>query len=298
MPSEVMCQVAERIRQQREATGGGRPDIDELRRSMESMAPPVPADVRAEQVEVEGIHSEWVLAPDADPDRRILYLHGGTYTAGSPLTHRRLAADVGRAAACAVLVIDYRLAPEDPYPAALNDARAAYRWLKRRGPTGRGEARSLFIVGDAAGGGLALATMMRLRDAGDRQPNAAATISAWTDLALSGDSWKSRAELDPVLQRDVLVDSPYAGSRDPRQPGISPLYGDFRGLPPLLLQVGDHEVLLDDSVRVAEHAREAGVRVTLEVEPEAFHVYQYFAAMIPEGRDAIDRIGAFLKQYG
>jgi acetyl esterase/lipase len=200
-----------------------------------------------------------------------------------------------------VLNLDYRLAPESPFPAAAEDALAAYHWMLENSPAGIGRAVQLFIAGDSAGGGLALATMMALRDAGDPMPSACVTMSAWTDLAVTGATLETRAAVDPIIpgnpeaMRQMV--SAYLGTADPRTPFASPLYGDFSGLPPLLMQVGDDEVLLDDTLRVAERARAAGVDVTLHVEPGAFHVYQWLAPDAPESHAALEQIGAFVRAH-
>jgi epsilon-lactone hydrolase len=261
-------------------------------------AAPAPEGTTVTPVDAGGIPAEWVVADAAAPDRRLLYLHGGGYVICSPATHRDLAGRISKAAGVAVLVLDYRLAPEHPYPAAVDDATAALRWMHDHGPTGPAPARATFVAGDSAGGGLTLATLLATRDAGGRMPNAAVTISAWTDLAATGASLRTRADVDPMVTAAVLsrMVKEYLQGGDPQQPLASPLYADLRGLPPLLMQVGDAEVLLDDTSRVADKAIAAGVAVTVEVYPEMMHIFQLFAPVLPEGQQAIDRIGAFLKQ--
>jgi monoterpene epsilon-lactone hydrolase len=261
-------------------------------------AAPAPEGTTVTPVDAGGIPAEWVVADAAAPDRRLLYLHGGGYVICSPATHRDLAGRISKAAGVAVLVLDYRLAPEHPYPAAVDDATAALRWMHDHGPTGPAPARATFVAGDSAGGGLTLATLLATRDAGGRMPNAAVTISAWTDLAATGASLRTRADVDPMVTAAVLsrMVKEYLQGGDPQQPLASPLYADLRGLPPLLMQVGDAEVLLDDTSRVADKATAAGVAVTVEVYPEMMHIFQLFAPVLPEGQQAIDRIGAFLKQ--
>jgi acetyl esterase/lipase len=224
----------------------------------------------------------------------VLYLHGGGYAAGSCRTHRALAGRLALASQSPVLVLGYRLAPEHPFPAALEDATSAVRWLVDQGIS----PDRLALAGDSAGGGLALATTIALRDEGVPLPAALVCFSPWTDLALTGESFLTRAKVDPLISREgcLFYVAAYVGGRDPRLPLISPLYADLRGLPPLLVQVGDYEVLRSDSVRLAESAREAGVDVTLEVAAGMWHVWQVMAGLMPEAQQALDRAGAFLNQ--
>lgn len=252
------------------------------------------------RVDAGGVRGEWVVADNATPDRRLLYLHGGGYVINGPATHRDLAGRLSKAAQMAVLVLDYRLAPEHPYPAAVDDALAALRWIGDNGPDGPAPASATFAAGDSAGGGLTLATLIGARDGSLRMPVAAVTLSAWADLACTGNTMLTRAAVDPMLTAAVTqrMAREYLQGGDPAQPLASPLYADLRGLPPLLMQVGDAEVLLDDTLGVAEKAKAAGVDVTVEVYPEMIHAFQLFAPVLSEGEQAIDRIGAFLKQAG
>jgi acetyl esterase/lipase len=253
-----------------------------------------PRGTVAEPVEAGGVPAEWVRVPSSAPDRVLLYLHGGSYTIGSPRSHRALVAQIARAAGVRALVLDYRLAPEHLFPAAVEDATAAYRWLLAQGIL----PERIVIAGDSAGGGLTLATALALRDAGDPLPAALVCLSPWTDLAATGASLQTRARLDPSLAPDGLA---AAGQRyvgpggDVRAPLASPLYADLRGLPPLLIQVGDYEILLDDSTRLAERARAAGVGVTLDVWPEMWHVFESLAGYLPEADQAVAKIGAFVR---
>jgi acetyl esterase/lipase len=194
-----------------------------------------------------------------------------------------------------VLLIDYRLAPEHPHPAAVEDSTRAYRWLLETGSN----PKRMAIAGDSAGGGLTVATLVALRDAGVPLPAAAVCLSPWVDLEGIGESMTTKAAVDPMVQREPLLRmaSMYLAGQDPRTPLAAPLYADLRGLPPLLIQVGTAETLLDDSVRLAERARAAGVQVTLEPWEDMIHVWQAFAAMLPEGQQAIERIGEFLRQH-
>ncbi len=261
---------------------------------------PEPEGVTATAVDAGGLPAEWVVAEGAATDRRLLYLHGGGYVICGPGTHRDLAGRISQAAGVSVLVLDYRLAPENPFPAAVEDATAALQWLHDQGPAGPAPANATFVAGDSAGGGLTLATLVATRDAGGRMPQAAALISAWTDLACTGESMTTRAEVDPMVHDGLLrrMVADYLQGGDPKQALASPLYADLAGLPPLLIQVGDAEILLDDSRRVADKGKAAGVEVTLEVYPEMMHIFQLFAPVLPEGQEAIERIGTFLKQTG
>lgn len=305
MASTELRQMVEQMRSQPRPVPADF-DIEAIRSGAGQMSLPVPEGVSIEAVDAGGVPGEWVRAPEADPDRRLLYLHGGGYVMMSPVTHRSLTGGISQQSGCSVLAIDYRMAPEHPFPAAVDDAVAALRWIRENGPAGAAEAAAVFIAGDSAGGGLTLSTLVATRDAGDPLPNAAVTLSAWTDLAGTGESIQTRAEADPMLGGARTEDGDglgrmaglYLGDADAKTPLASPLYADLGGLPPLLMQVGDAEILLDDTKRVAERAAAAGVDVTLEVEPEAFHVFQLFGAMLPEAQAAVGRIGAFIRKHG
>jgi len=268
--------------------------IAELRTGFDMMGgmSPMPDGVRCEAVDAEGVSAEWIT-PAAVDERTILYLHGGGYVIGSIGSHRALVARIAIVARARALLIDYRLAPEHAYPAAVDDATAAYRWLLAQGVA---PAR-LAIAGDSAGGGLTAATLVALRDAGDPLPAAAVCISPWLDLACSGESMRTKAADDPILSKERLSGwaRHYLNGTDARTPIASPLYGDLSGLPPLLVQVGTAEVLLDDSLRYAARARAAGVDVTLEPWEEMIHIWPIFF-MLPEAQQAIDRVGAWLCQ--
>jgi acetyl esterase/lipase len=270
--------------------------VAEMRAGLEALASAavVPADVTCEAVTAGAVPAEWVAAPGAGAQRLILYLHGGGYVVGSITTHRELAARLSREAAARVLLIDYRLAPEHPFPAAVNDATAAYRWLLSSGA----HPSQAAIAGDSAGGGLTVATLVALRDAGVPLPAAAVCLSPWVDLEGIGASMTSKAAVDVMVQRDALrmMAAMYLAGQDPRTPLAAPLYADLSGLPPLLIQVGTAEVLLDDSTRLAERARKAGVEVHLDPWEDMIHVWQAFASILPEGQQAIERIGEFVKQ--
>ncbi len=251
-------------------------------------------DVRVTPTLAGGVPAEWVEAPEAAPDRALLYLHGGGYTTGSPATHRDLAGRLSRAAGVRVLNVDYRLPREHPQRAAVEDAPAAFRWLLGEGID---PARAA-VAGDSAGGGLTLATLVALRDEGTPLPAAGVGLSPWVDLAGLGESMTSKAAADPMVQREGLLEMAraYLGAHPPRTPLAAPLHADLRGLPPLLLHVGTAETLLDDALRFAERAREAGVDVRLEAWDDMVHVWHIFAPMLPEGQQAIERIGEFLRK--
>ena len=256
---------------------------------------PMPPGAAATPVQANGVPCEWVVASGADPGRRLLYLHGGGYVIGNLNTHRDMAAILSELSGAAALAVDYRLAPEHPFPAAVDDALAAYRFLLDHGPDGPGAAGDVYMAGDSAGGGLALAALLAAREAGVRLPNAAASMSGWTDLTMSGGSFESRRETDIRVSKAGLegMAAAYLGETDPRSPLASPLFADLRGLPPLLLQAGEPEVLLDDTQLFAQRARAAGVEVVEEIWPGMFHVWQHQWATVPEAREALERIGAF-----
>src|SRR5216683_1566258 len=274
----------------------GKPSLAETRAGFEQMAGmfPLEADVKSEQVNAGGVKSEWITAPGADPGRAILYLHGGGYVIGSINTHRSLAGRISRAAKARVLLIDYRLAPEHPFPAAVDDSVAAYRWMLASGL----KPARIAIAGDSAGGGLTIATLVAIRDAKLPLPAAGVGLSPWVDLEGIGESMQTKASVDPMVQRAGLLEMAklYLGGKDARSPLAAPLYADLTGLPPLLIQVGDAETLLDDSNRLAQRARAAGVQVKLEVWPEMIHVFQLFAGFLPEGQQAVDGLGQFISQ--
>lgn len=252
----------------------------------------LPAGAQRRPVDVNGVPGAWFER--ADPEAgALLYLHGGAYALGSIHVYRELLARLVCATRLPALAIDYRLAPEHPYPAALEDATRAYRWLLDQGFA----AERIIIAGDSAGGGLALATLVALRASETPLPAGAVCLSPWTDLALTGDSIHSQARADPILTPQSLEQYAryYAGEHDRTAPLISPLYADLRGLPPLLIQVGTAEILLDDARRCAEAARAAGVEVTLEVWDGMCHVFQMFA-FFPETKQALRQITAFTAQ--
>jgi monoterpene epsilon-lactone hydrolase len=250
-------------------------------------------DAIYEPVDAGGIPAEWLRPTGADGSRVVLYLHGGGYMQGSIVSHRKLATHIAAACGRTGLIIDYRLAPENPFPAGLDDAATAYKWLLAQGIA----AGNIAVAGDSAGGGLTLALALRLRDEGVELPGALVCISPWTDLASTGDSIVTNKEVDLLIdpgESDAVSWYLGDGGADMKDPLVSPFYADYTGLPRLLIQVGGHEVLLDDSTRVAEKAEAAGVDVTLEIWPEMQHVFQMVYGTIPEATDAVGKIGAWV----
>src|SRR5215469_9282601 len=252
----------------------------EMRALFEQMAAPPEADIKCEPVSAGGVRAEWISAPGAIPDRAVLYLHGGGYVIGSIKTHRDLMGRVSRAAKAKVLGLNYRLAPEHPFPAAVDDAVAGYRFLLAQGA----KPSRIAIAGDSAGGGLTAATLVAIRDAKLASPGAGVMLSPWVDMEGIGESMTTRIDKDPAIRKEGLVQmaQAYLWGKDPRTPLAAPLYANLQGLPPLLIQVGDAEVLLDDSTRLSDHARTAGVQTKLEVWPEMIHVWHLFASFLPE----------------
>lgn len=238
--------------------------------------------------------AEWNQTKGTTSDRYILYLHGGGYCLGSIVSHRELSARISAAAQAKSLVIAYRLAPEHHFPAAVEDAVAAYRFMLAQGIP----AQKMAITGDSAGGGLTIATLLSLRDAGDPLPKAAVCMSPWIDMQATGESIVTKAKSDPMLDAKVIawMARQYLGPHgDPRHPLASPLHADLHGLPPLFIQVGSDEILLDDSRRLAENAEKVGVSVQLQVWPGMTHVWQFFGGWLEEADQAVTQIGNFLR---
>ena len=270
--------------------------VAQMRRDWDELFGGAQVNARVEDVDAGGVMAQWVGAPGVDTRRAILYFHGGGFQVGSLVSHRELMSGLSAAAQCRVLGVDYRLAPEHRYPAALDDASAAYRWLTDQGfPPDH-----IALAGDSAGGGLALSLLLRLRDAGQALPAAAVLMSAWTDLTASGASYGTRADTDPIHQRPMIVAMArnYLGKEgNPADPLVSPLFAELEGLPPLLAQVGDRETVLDDSRDFVARAKEAGVDATLQVWDHMIHVFQQFPAQLPEARAAIDDMGRFVRGH-
>lgn len=273
------------------------PTVDESRAGFEAMSrnfKPA-ADASFERVDADGVLAEWVSTAASRQFPVILFFHGGGYCIGSAATHRDLVSRMCTAAGARALSADYRLAPENPFPAAVDDGVAAYRWLRKQGVP----AASIVIAGDSAGGGLTLATLLALKQAGDELPAGGICMSPVTDHTKSGESMRTKVELDPMVHptSSTAYSNMYLGDADPTAPLASPLHADLKGLPPLLILVGTWEVLLDDSTRFAEKAKAAGVAVELEVWDEMIHIWPFFAALLPEARQAIDRMAAFIKVH-
>ncbi len=268
-------------------------DLAGLRAGMGTRHEPMIPGIKLLKVKVGDVPCEWVLAPGADPDVRLLYLHGGGWVSGSGGNYLPLAVDISVAAKCAVLLPDYRLAPEHGFPAGLEDCVATHDWLVANGPAGPRPAIATFIAGDSAGGNLTLATLLALRDRKRPLPAGGIAISAATDFTLASDSLKSVH--DPIISSRTMPEfrERYLKNTDPRNPLASPVFGDYRGIPPLLIQAGEHEMLRDDSIRVAKKARLDGIPVKLEVWPGMVHVFQIRG--LPESREAIKHIGEFVR---
>jgi epsilon-lactone hydrolase len=252
--------------------------------------------VSSECVSAGGVDAEWIVPGHASPDRAILYFHGGGFRLGSVSSHRDLVARIAHESGCRVLAINYRLAPEHRFPAPLEDALTAFRWMLDQGL----RPEEIAFAGDSAGGNLVLAAMLALREHGLPLPVACVLMSPWTDLAATGNSYSSRAKADPIHQRPMIVAlaKNYLGEGgDPCHPLVSPLYADLSGLPALLIQVGDRETVLDDSTMLADRARAAGVEVELQVWDGMIHVFQMFGGELAEARQAIASIAAFLKRH-
>jgi epsilon-lactone hydrolase len=253
----------------------------------------VAGDVTVEPVTANGVRAEWTSTPQDARDAALLYLHGGGYVIGSLDSHRHLVAEAGRAAKAWALALDYRLAPEHPFPAAVDDALAGYRYLLSRGI----RAGHIAIAGDSAGGGLVVAAMLAIRDAGLPQPACGWCISPWVDMEAAGETMSTKAAADPMVQRAGILDMAglYLDGTDPRSPLAAPIHADLAGLAPLLIQVGAAETLLDDAVRLAKRAGAADVRVDLQIWPEMIHVWPLFHPELNAGRRALEQAGNYVR---
>lgn len=296
MPSRAL-QTLLTVFRARPRRGGPAAPITQVRAEFEAFQASLrgPTDYRAEPLSAGGVAAEWIVPHGPRPERTILFFHGGGYASGSLATHRALVARLARAVPARALQVGYRLAPEHPFPAALEDALAAYRWLIEQGVDPAG----LAVGGDSAGGGLALALLLALRDDGELlMPAAYFALSPWTDLAHTGESVVTRASLDPLFTLESLggMAKLYAGSHPVTDPAISPLYAELHGLPPTLIQVGTAELLHDDSTRLAARFEAAGVEARLEVWEGMFHGWQLFAGMLPEGEQALAQVAEFVRR--
>ena len=292
MPSDDIKKVRKMIAGLPPRTGMS---IPERRATMDAWdkAYPMADDVTVAPAKVAEVPVEWITAPNASEDAVLLFLHGGGYVIGSPDSHRHLVANLSEETGLQGLLVDYRLAPEDPFPAAVEDAISVYAALLTHGF----EAEEIVVAGDSAGGGLVIAMMLAIRDANLPLPAAGICLSPWNDLTGTAKSLETNASVDPTVTKESLdfFAGEYLGEEDAQNPYASPLFGDFTGLPPLLIQVGSVEVLLDDAVMLAERAKEAGVSVTLEVWDEMIHVWHRYYPVLQEAREANARIGEYVR---
>lgn len=255
----------------------------------------IAADVTVEPVTANGVSAEWTSTPGDSRESALLWVHGGGYVIGSLDSHRHLVSEAGRAAGCGALALDYRLAPECPFPAAVEDAVAGYRYLLARDIA----PRRIAIAGDSAGGGLLVAAMVAIRDAGLPQPGCGWCISPWVDMEMIGETMTTKAAADPMVQKEGVAEMArlYLNGADPRSPLAAPIYADLAGLAPLLIQVGAAETLLDDAIRLAKVAGTAEVRVDLQIWPEMIHVWHLFHPELKAGLRAIEEGGAFVRAH-
>lgn len=274
----------------------GTKTVTEIRQKETAL--PVPRGTSVTKTTIAELPAEWIRAANVPEGNKpvILYFHGGGFVSGSCDTHRGLVVSISKASRTRVLLIEYRLAPENKYPAANDDCLAAYRFLINNGIS----SKNIILGGDSAGGALVLMTLLSLRDAGDQLPAAAFLLSPLGDLInFDGESYKSRAKVDPFYNNNEsshTMSDYYIDNLTVKPPILSPIKQNLAGLPNLLIQVGDHEVLLNDSTRLAERAKAVGVDVTLEIWPKMWHVFQGFASMMPEAKQAVDKIGEFIRK--
>ena len=257
---------------------------------------PVAGDVELTEVDVDGVPGEYSILPGSDSSCILLFFHGGGYCSGSIKSHRRLVTEAGRMARMRTLAVGYRLAPEHPFPAAYDDALTAWRFLRNQ----RIAAAQIAIGGDSAGAGLTLSLISRLRDAHEQLPACAWLISPWTDLTISGSTLTSKAAVDPLIHKEYLnelADAYLPAGVDRTDPRVSPLYADFANFPPMLIQVGSDETLLDNATRLAARAGAADVAVTLQIWPHMIHAWPLWNAHLEDGRRALANAGAFIQQY-
>ena len=272
-------------------------DVEKNRQRTEALATffKTNFELTCRQVDANRVPAEWIAIPKTSKEKVILYLHGGSYNCGSIKSHRSLAANIANSSKTSALIIDYRLAPENPFPAAVEDTITAYRWLLES----QFSPKQIIVAGDSSGGGLALALLISLRDANEPLPVAAVCLSPWTDLTCTGESWETNAGkdmmLDPISTKEAA--RLYLGGADHRTPLASPLHADLKGLPPVLIQVGSDEAILSDATCLAKKAQAAGVDATLEVWEGMQHEWHFAANFLPEGRRAIDRIGRFAEDH-
>jgi len=272
--------------------------FDEQRTNWEKFGESIPEysnDVAIEPVDCDGVASEWVVAPGANDNKILLHFHGGGYVIGRPDGYRNYNSRMSETAGARVLAVDYRLAPEHPFPAAIEDTLGAYKWILAQGYA----PAQVGFMGESAGGGLVFATLLAARAEGVPLPAAAVAISPWVDLTNSRDSHAFNADADPMIAPSVLdpYTTAYLNGADPNGPLASPVYAELNGLPPIYILVGSTEVLLDDARAVFMNASRAGVNVTIEVAPEMPHIWPIFAYQLPEGRGAVARMSAFFESH-
>ncbi|MBY8989766.1 MAG: alpha/beta hydrolase [Candidatus Lokiarchaeota archaeon] len=296
MVSDGIKRITEMIRQNSKVTAKRR--IEESRTGFGQLAGffQVAKDVKIDNVDVSGVSAVWISTPEAVEENVVLYFHGGGYVYGSINTHKEFMSRISRVSNSRVLLIDYRRAPENPFPAALEDAITAYKWLIDSEGI---KPENLIIGGESAGGGLTLATLLKLRDTGISLPAAALVLSPWADLDMTGETIRTKARVDPLANPSDLffLASLYVGEDDPKNPYISPLYGDLKGLPPMIIQVGSAEILLSDAERIAEKAKAADVDVILDIWEDMIHMFQMFALWSPEGQKATEKLGKFIQKH-
>ena len=248
-------------------------------------------------VSADGVYALWVTTKDSDPNKRILYFHGGGYVIGSIRGYLPLASHLSKATGASVLLIDYSLSPENIFPAAVDDAKRAYNWMLDNGPEGEERYKKAFISGDSAGGGLSVATTLSIKDDNGILPNAIMPISPWVEMDPVSQSYEDNKELDPFVSKDGIAwfSSVYVPNENERKnPYASPLYGDFKNFPPMLIQVGTREVLLDDSKKLNEKAKSDGCVVEIQIWDDMVHIFQGFAPYLPEANEALESISKFI----
>lgn len=268
---------------------------------LDGVAPSLRDDTRVIPVAAAGVSCEWTLASGADGDRRLFWIHGGGWIAGTLAGYRHQVEALSEETGMAVLAVDYRLAPEHPYPAGLDDCVAAWMWMLENGPEGEGAPDVAMLAGDSAGGNLTFALMLRLRDEGRPLPRAAAAFAPATDFTGSSPSRRERAHLDPMIDPDsinLIRDLYIQDGTPPDHPYVSPVYGDLSGLPPLLVHAGEREVLHDDGLRIVEAAKKAGVDARFKPLPGLIHTTEYWCHAVPEGRASLDEVAAWLRSHG
>lgn len=298
MPSPQAQTLIETFRKELKESGIFTRSLDEARRVWDDFSESVPVyspEVRIDDVAEGGIRGEWVSHPASDERRTVLHFHGGGYVIGRPKTYRNFNARIAEGAGARVFSVDYRLAPEHRYPAARDDCLAVYEWVLGRGQ----QPSEVAFVGESAGGGLVLATLLAAKERGLPLPASAVAISPWADLTNSGESHHFNSDLDPMIEAGILEAwaKEYLAGASPQQPGASPLFGDFAGLPPIYLLVGSTERLLDDTRRLFDRLSRAGVETSVDVGAGMPHNWPLFAYAIPEGEASVRKIGAFFCEH-